>query len=1012
MFDETTDLSHVSQMSLVFRYVFNDKIKENFIEFIDCHREAYGKIDDSEDVEPKLSGEHLGQIVIDLLNKFSLNLHDCIGITTDGCSVMISKARGAVQHIQKFAKNAIYSPCANHSLNLCISKSSTVQFVRNSVGVIKEVVAFFNSSSKRNFVLKSTLKNHSLKNVCETRWIDRHDSILLFSISFTDILIALNKISEWSESESATKAKMLISALENFYLKDFTPTKIESLTENILVEFGFLNIQKEVLRAEIELWKSKWVFEVGISCNQLRGQQQNTSMRRTGIIAVDRSCLSQSQHTKLLSTPKGWKPHGLSFIMKKCRKTDRHAINGRHCETGKHAFFNVNTSMWPHFVKQFLISAEYSLAPATRMILSKILLTRVNFSNPKWSNYRNTQTDLCRFLSDLNPNCDSINWKGDFFRTLSSLIFNYMVQVLCSGRISKKQKIAHVILKKINDVTKEYVLLNSPDNFLQGVQIFVANMLSPWLEKPINYICIKGTSNKDPLIKNLTNEIENHKVGIKTKHLKTNELAQNKTTRLKSKTAKKVNTNEKSKIKKLIKNSLLSQNYSKFTKTIKTNGKSKKSFEFTPVIAAEDELEKIIENHEILSNSDLVSHPGSKNITKMEIKNKKYDNIKSENNQKPKKIKTTKTIFKSSLSLQNSEKAIQNRKTNGKSKIGFKSMTVIAADKIINNNEMLSNSVLSNIFYDDSLRNINTLGEYTSVENGNNGSTGNEKISKSTEQLQNDNSFEAGINTSNNKKNQLIIDDDRTILTVNNRSKSHFDRDNKLLLLKHNNKPTTTISNRITDNHYYNANEDERILNATDYSSHSVIIVKDLSGEIYDINLLIGDELLKYNDKTSVEVNNDGYSDVYTDYDNGCDDDDEYHKIIMNEDGEEFETRILDNLTNVFLDTSSTGLNNKHENGVTITESRGYESKRNCFQICADGNAKKLLMDTLRNKALTKPEVCEQATGVTYNICKKDGSNYSIRKTILPQCKNRNLLCTLCPLDKSKLVVNTLIKLK
>ncbi|XP_022169095.1 52 kDa repressor of the inhibitor of the protein kinase-like, partial [Myzus persicae] len=232
MFDETTDLSHVSQMSLVLRYVVNDKIKENFIEFIDCHQEAYSKLDSSENIEPKLSGEHLGQIVIDLLKKFSLELHDCIGITTDGCSVMTSKARGAVQHIQKFAKNAIYSPCANHALNLCISKSSTVQFVRNSVGIIKEVVAFLNSSSKRNFVLKSILKNHSLKTVCETRWIDRHDSILLFTSSFSDILVALSTVSEWSESESATKAKMLISALENceFILTLFTLTNILSIT--------------------------------------------------------------------------------------------------------------------------------------------------------------------------------------------------------------------------------------------------------------------------------------------------------------------------------------------------------------------------------------------------------------------------------------------------------------------------------------------------------------------------------------------------------------------------------------------------------------------------------------------------------------------------------------------------------------------------------------------------------------------------------------------------------------
>lgn len=93
-------------------------------------------------------------------------------------------------------------------------------------------MAFFNSSSKRNFVLKSILKNHSLKTVCETRWIDRHDSILMFTTSFSDILVALNKVSEWSESESATKAKMLISALESceFILTMFTLANILNIT--------------------------------------------------------------------------------------------------------------------------------------------------------------------------------------------------------------------------------------------------------------------------------------------------------------------------------------------------------------------------------------------------------------------------------------------------------------------------------------------------------------------------------------------------------------------------------------------------------------------------------------------------------------------------------------------------------------------------------------------------------------------------------------------------------------
>jgi len=84
-----------------------------------------------------------------------------------------------------------------------------------------------------------------------------------------------------------------------------------------------------------------------MSCNQLRARQQNTLIRRIGIATVNRNCLSQSQHTALLSTPKGWTPHGLSFIIKKCRKTGGLAANGRHRETGKHTFFDVNTTIWP-----------------------------------------------------------------------------------------------------------------------------------------------------------------------------------------------------------------------------------------------------------------------------------------------------------------------------------------------------------------------------------------------------------------------------------------------------------------------------------------------------------------------------------------------------------------------------------------------------------------------------------------------------------------------------------------
>ncbi|XP_026819012.1 zinc finger MYM-type protein 1-like [Rhopalosiphum maidis] len=127
---------------------------------------------------------------------------------------MISAVRGAVQQIRKIAKNAIH--CSNHALNLSVSKSSTVQSIRNCVEVIKEVTSFFHISAKRNYVLQQHLTNHrKLHNLCETRWIERHDSVLHFKESIIEIIDTLTEISGWQDNISSSKAKMMISAICN-----------------------------------------------------------------------------------------------------------------------------------------------------------------------------------------------------------------------------------------------------------------------------------------------------------------------------------------------------------------------------------------------------------------------------------------------------------------------------------------------------------------------------------------------------------------------------------------------------------------------------------------------------------------------------------------------------------------------------------------------------------------------------------------------------------------------------
>lgn len=48
IFDETTDISHTSQMSLILRYFFKGIVKESFVAFIDCHDDAFSQ-DESND---------------------------------------------------------------------------------------------------------------------------------------------------------------------------------------------------------------------------------------------------------------------------------------------------------------------------------------------------------------------------------------------------------------------------------------------------------------------------------------------------------------------------------------------------------------------------------------------------------------------------------------------------------------------------------------------------------------------------------------------------------------------------------------------------------------------------------------------------------------------------------------------------------------------------------------------------------------------------------------------------
>lgn len=146
-----------------------------------------------------LTGKILGNLTLQVMEN-SLQKTNCIGVTTDGCSTMVSEVKGAVSRVLQKCPNAVQCYCHNHALNLSFSKTSKVSHVTRCIGIIKSIIAFFTASSKRNTALTLTV-GRQLIGHCETRWIERHESIFLFRKALSNIDGALVIVSEWNEVE-------------------------------------------------------------------------------------------------------------------------------------------------------------------------------------------------------------------------------------------------------------------------------------------------------------------------------------------------------------------------------------------------------------------------------------------------------------------------------------------------------------------------------------------------------------------------------------------------------------------------------------------------------------------------------------------------------------------------------------------------------------------------------------------------------------------------------------------
>lgn len=111
----------------------------------------------------------------------------------------------------------------SHCLNLFLVKACSVQPVRNTIGIVEEVINFIRDSPKRLEIFKSKNKKHCsnlnsdiLIKLCATKWVEHHEAFIRFNQMLPVIISFLEYMIESSDGQVLTKVNGLYNSILRF----------------------------------------------------------------------------------------------------------------------------------------------------------------------------------------------------------------------------------------------------------------------------------------------------------------------------------------------------------------------------------------------------------------------------------------------------------------------------------------------------------------------------------------------------------------------------------------------------------------------------------------------------------------------------------------------------------------------------------------------------------------------------------------------------------------------------
>ncbi len=253
--DEATDSANDEQLSVSIRFVGNNAPTEKFLGFHECLSGVTGEA---------IAGDILAQ-----LTEWQLDPKLLRGLAFDGAGAMAGKSKGAAARLTSLYPKAVYTHCAAHRLNLCVVKCCDIREVNNMMQTADAVARFFSNSPKRQLALETWVDNifqdekrKKLKELCRTRWVERHEAFEIFSDLFLPTVSCLEAIanassSDWNRESKSDAQSLLLSMLRFSFIVALVAThRVLAYTKGLSVKLQGPYVDVARAHREIETIKT------------------------------------------------------------------------------------------------------------------------------------------------------------------------------------------------------------------------------------------------------------------------------------------------------------------------------------------------------------------------------------------------------------------------------------------------------------------------------------------------------------------------------------------------------------------------------------------------------------------------------------------------------------------------------------------------------------------------------------------------------------------------------------